>query len=569
VTVKRPAKTQHYYRSLEIALSWFPALTILVCSLQFFTKGNINIFTLPLGLATSLAYASYYLKKFKKGSYIPLLLLTVLAIFFASYSISKLFFDTSYDGQWYHLQTALFLAKGWNPFDFPGLREWIISTTALPHFFVFEKGLIFTIHYTKGYEMLLAAAMNCFHQVIVNPSFYSVIFTITIFLSSNRILKSFTSINKKIRFLFALAITCNPILIAQFAISYVDGAMAYATTLLLLTLIDYIRNHDQISLYTAALTMLLVINIKFTGLVFVVVFVGGFGVYLIATKTSILYKKYFAITGLAFILGFALVGFQPYITNAVQYNGNFLYPALVVSDHHLDTEMLIKNQANSKFLQRNRVEKFFISIFSERSNILKAEPKIQFPINYNGKSDYAARFGGFGATFGLSIILSILLIFFVREKTIITAVILTWISLFAIGEAWWARYVPQAWLIPILTALGIFIRDKNCALKYNKTIAIALLIITMINILFVETLSYTKKPYFEMIRNNIDNNQVVYLNMPQNQKYNGTIFTWMALQYYGIKVDFQQKPSCKEIFIIPNTHETAACILNTDNIQQH
>jgi hypothetical protein len=63
------------------------------------------------------------------------------------------------------------------------------------------------------------------------------------------------------------------------------------------------------------------------------------------------------------------------------------------------------------------------------------------------------------------------------------------ISVFSIGETWWARYVPQLWLVPILIVIAILCTTRKPILRLIPYLVIILLCVNSEIILFVNTKS--------------------------------------------------------------------------------
>ena len=118
------------------------------------------------------------------------------------------------------------------------------------------------------------------------------------------------------------------------------------------------------------------------------------------------------------------------------------------------------------FGEMNMIEKFTVSLFSRTQNVTyeMEGPFLKWPIKLY-KSEVGelfapdVRIGGFGPFFALiflgSLVLLIaaLIIFIKKEKNNLKYIILPTltviISMILVGENWWARYVPQLYLLPV------------------------------------------------------------------------------------------------------------------------
>ena len=122
------------------------------------------------------------------------------------------------------------------------------------------------------------------------------------------------------------------------------------------------------------------------------------------------------------------------------------------------------------FKYKNRFGKFFTSFFSHTDELkiyLDKDPKVPFKIPFTiNKTDLknapklGVKMAGFGPFFSGAVIISMVLLLFVwkrvpdRQWRINIIVILgtLLVSVFSVPEAWWARFVPQLWLFPLIIA---------------------------------------------------------------------------------------------------------------------
>lgn len=574
----------HLWRSLEITLTLFPIILLFIASLQFIFGSTITNLTLPASLLLVLILGSLWNIKNNQFKVILPLILITLGLITLSYFFSKLFLDFSYDGQAYHMPTTILLAHGWNPFYYPDLFSYLkkIPNIFPPYIFTNDDWLVWSIHHTKAFELMNAAAMLFCKQKLINPSIYIGVFISSLFLTCYRVLGHF-SLEKAIRVLLTIVITLNPILDVQFSSACVDGLLAYTITIIIFSLIDYIQGKDKISLIIASLATALLINVKFTGLIYAIVLGIGFGIYLLknsSMKNRIIdqsenvlsnpnhpkyvnkirfkinklkkkeLKNYFLHIGIAIMLGVGMLGYQPYVTNALRHNYNIFYPVIIVNNSKIKMDNAIEGMLPQSFMQKNRFEKFFISIFAKRLNENDSQPILQFP--YTGGINTAnARYGGFGPIFGLEFCLALIFLFFVRNKLLLYTSILLIVSAFVLDSAWWARYIPQLWLVPIFVAID-FLRNNN---PINKKIIGALIIfLACINIENMYWGLYYLDPPNEIqhiLHKDIPNNIAYIFPAPRRMAKNNPgsiLFTWAALERYGIKTKFTSIITCRKPF---------------------
>jgi len=565
-------------RSLETTLTLIPATILIIASLQFIFGSHITAYTLPVSVFFSLAISFFWLLKQKHPLIsIPLVVLAISLLFY-SYYISNFFLDFSYDGQAYHTPSAILLSHGWNPFYYPDFFSYLRRIPHILPSYIFAKDswLLYAYNYPHAFENMIAAAMLFFRQPLINPSFYAGVFFTSLFLVSLRILNNF-NLPKLSRILLAIAITLNPILDVQFSSACVDGILTYALTIIILYTIDYILNEDLLSLTIAALTCILLINIKYTGLVFAVFFSIGFCLYFLKNKSWKQLKTYALVMGICGTLGFAIIGYQPYITNITQHNLNVFYPTIAKDKSNIDTQRAIEGTVPADFLAKNRFEKFFLSIFAKRINENDNHPIIQFP--YTGGFNTAnARYGGFGPIFGLEFCLALLLIFFIKNRTLLYTCVLMLISAFIIGEAWWARYVPQIWLVPLFIATDYLRLNEKPIKSIMGSILLLLAITNILNMgwgfTYLTPPKFIKNYFQKTVKKDIayifpatgkeglkkmDTTQREI--MQNNNNYN-VLFLWAELEQYGVKNKFTPVINCHNPFTVYVTNpKIRICVL--------
>jgi len=203
------------------------------------------------------------------------------------------------------------------------------------------------------------------------------------------------------------------------------------------------------------------------------------------------------------------VGFNPFVINTLRFQ-NVFYP--LFGRHPVD---IMTFTSPPGFPEKNRVEKFLISTFSHTDNIdinkNARVPTLKVPLTFNRVdiselSSPDNRIAGFGiffsAIFLLTIVLLVALLFDKRRwlfKSYLTGFAAMLIfSVFMLEEAWWARYVPQLWFVPLLvlilaeglTAKWITpIKNLTYVLLFAN-IAASMCVITETNILKTAEINY-------------------------------------------------------------------------------
>lgn len=171
-------------------------------------------------------------------------------------------------------------------------------------------------------------------------------------------------------------------------------------------------------------------------------------------------------------LALAIMGFHPSVTNTIE-SGNPFYGVLG-EDRIIDT----LTQRPADFEDLNQVDMFFRSVFSTSANppcssSKSSERKIPFSIDCPAEAkafqSIDLRTGGFGPLFSgvlvASLILSVVLALATRriKEWAIAAGLSMLLLLSSVihPEAWWARYVPQFYLVPVIFTILILLRGES------------------------------------------------------------------------------------------------------------
>ncbi|MEO7173127.1 hypothetical protein, partial [Flavobacterium sp.] len=126
------------------------------------------------------------------------------------------------------------------------------------------------------------------------------------------------------------------------------------------------------------------------------------------------------------------------------------------------------------FRNKNVVKNLIVSSFAKTDNLSSIDDsaKLKFPLSVSTEElnilvNSDNRIGGFGPLFSAILVSSssVFILSFIknRKKAIIAIAIcaVIFISVIINPESWWARYVPQFWLIPIiLLTLGYTYKNK-------------------------------------------------------------------------------------------------------------
>jgi hypothetical protein len=394
--------------------------------------------------------------------YLVIFLLALASILLV---VSNRFYDISWDGQSYHANAIIQLSSGWNPLrgdpvgsgaswanpiNYYPKGSWILATMIYR--------LLGTVEAAKATNFWLAAA--CFLLV----------------------LSELMEVLKKRRWtavILSILLILNPVIITQSVSFYLDGQLAALFTSLIFLSLALLRRHNAYVFVALMANILLLINVKLTGLFITAVFCGGFLVWLMFTHRK-LAKKYAVIIVAGSIIGAFLVGYNPYISNTISHKWQRAF-----------TTAGIGPNAPINLRDRPGLENLFNSIFSRTNNSINpTRLKIPFTFNKEELSNlhYAdIRVAGFGPLFGGVMVLSIglfisLLFLYSRSGEKIwkdpywVVVGLVGITVLIFPESWWARYAPQLWVLPVFSViLGLKVAHERLWITLLSAVTVIIL----------------------------------------------------------------------------------------------
>lgn len=442
-------------------------LTFIGMSLTFIFGFSLASWHFPLAVLFALG-VNYYAAHFLFGPHCRNMLIgstgIIVVVIIVSILFSLLFYDISFDGQMYHIDAAFYLKNGWNPFKkelSPDINQ-----------------ALWLNHYGKGVEAPEAAVYALTNRIETTKSVNFMVMAASFCLSMSFLLRlNRFSFRKNLFFGFLLS--GNPIVIYLLLTTYVDGQLSsYLLCFLAVAGLLY-QNTNRVYLMLLAMLLIIVLNIKFSSVVFAAIFSSGLLLALILGGRIKSLKKVFVVCVIAAGFGIGVVGYFPYVSNTIHFHDP-LYPGF----HLLQSEAA--KLAPESFARRNRFSRFFISFFSHTNELHiyqdkdpQIPPKIPFSFDktdiYNALKPIVCRMAGFGPFFsGISILA---LVFFIMsawrlpDKKQLTPVLVLLgtllVSVFSISEAWYARYVPQLWFVPVIALIAseyyrpAFIRLKN------------------------------------------------------------------------------------------------------------
>jgi len=382
-------------------------------------------------------------------------------LLFVSFSyISGLFYDISYDGQIYHQEAVSQLSNHWNP-----VQDYITKDRS--------HSAVLLNHYAKGPWIYEAALYTATGQIEQSKVFNFLLMIIS-FLLTLSAMKSWNRLSTGQSLFFSVLLALNPISIYQAFSFYIDGQLASLLLCLLALSYRLVTHHDKIVLYSFIMSVALTINIKFTGVVYVIACISLIGGWLWLLGHKHLYRNFIKSSIIGLVIGICVIGYNPYITNMVYY-GHPFYPLYGGKAQTMD---IMTSNSPQGFMQMNSLEKLYISTFSLSANKFASEGqtlKMPFTVQLEELRPFVygadIRIGGFGPWFSGIIVIALiaLLLMFVfptkDSRYGIGLFVSIMLSVLINPEAWWARYVPQLWLAAI-TIAAVAAADAKQTIRY-------------------------------------------------------------------------------------------------------
>jgi hypothetical protein len=449
-----------YLQALSLANVLFPLMITVLATLGF-------VLGLPLSpgvVALAAAAAFLTLRPFTPswGAAAVAAVITVI-VHVGAYLLANAFFDNSWDGLAYHQVGVLRLASGWNPLfeyandiwvDHYPKASWLLSGDHI------EAGKLF------NFTLMLAAGA----QVAA-----------TLF--------RLTTLRLPAVILISVLTMLNPVAVYQSTTFCVDGALASLLTVMVAGLILYAATPTWSALAASLFAACLLSNFKFTGLIYVAIFL--FATVLVVFQRHGLRAgwQFTLAAAIAGIVSFSGLGYAPYIRNLVE-KGHPLYP--VMGPQRVD---VVTANRPANLNEKDRFSRFLIANFS-RSEYVRAPraTTLKFPLWLEPRERYAwsvhgPEAGGLGPFYGALLLMAgagvYLLLHNAATRHYLLPVCLIGgcllVSIFVHGEGWWARYAPQAWLIPLLVTVCLLSTERPAYLWLGRL----MLALTLANVLFV------------------------------------------------------------------------------------
>lgn len=396
-------------------------LSVAICyvfsAISFFSGIGISAYTLPVSFVVACIMSGY------KKTDVNLFLGVFVALFIwviCAY-ICTILYDSSCDGNLYHMEIVANLYNGWNPY---------LYSSAI------ESNEFCAEHYAKAMETIGTCLMLITHRIQSSKAVTMVLAVGTLLIIPTLLRRLSPQLSRKQSLLLALLVLSNPVVICQMLRFYIDDIVYICVVLAVISslLISINERHKQVNYTLMAVAIVLAAGTKANAMVYVafviICTIVGMLMFNGSPRHVLHYLLFCALTC---VIAISVICFHPYLTNWIT-DGHPLYP--LMGENAVD---IMSANTPEVCLTQNRLINLLYSIFSI------SRPSVD------------QRMGGFLPPFIILFPLSIAVIGYYawRQKKFMPVVyvfICILISCLLFEQSWWARYIPQLWLLVPLSA---------------------------------------------------------------------------------------------------------------------
>jgi hypothetical protein len=489
-----PAGDEGGWRNDAIANVAWSAAAALLCWLLLLHLGVMASFTIglraspalaPLATVAALLVAWRIGRCLGLGSGRALVPPVVVALVIAvGLALAAVFYDFTWDGQWYH-QTAVYkMSAGWNPLWEP-----------VPEEFGTRFWRLWVVHYAKG-PWYWALTLYATTGSIEMAKAASAIVPLIAFLVVLAVAIDF-GIGRGWAAVVALVTTLNPVTTCGLVTHQVDGILVSLLACAVAGGMAWMRRPSWLSAFVAFTAGALCMNVKFTGVVYVCFFYAA-GIVYCLWKRRDLVGRYSAFVAASLVAGVLLIGYNPYVTNTV-HRGHPFYPMQGSAEHpslaDQGRDPIEQYETPENMKGRNRFLRLGYGIFGRPGTapFVTKTAELMWPFGATWR-DFAryyfhdVRIGGFGPWFSGPLLLALLIaIVGCARRTLPAGALLLVsgaivLSLLVSTHTWWARYGPHLWWLPIVPMAAALRLQGWPKLKRDAT---AVLLLLLVNTLIV------------------------------------------------------------------------------------
>jgi hypothetical protein len=425
----------------------FPVVIILCAVAGFFVGIAIHPLVLPLSVLLAIVGLRTLGNPWRDvAGVVGVAVITHLAAGAIAYE----FPDNSWDGLAYQQEAVVRLAAGWNPVTESASRYGVAGVAEEP----------FVEHYPKASWITAAAVLKATGHIETGKLFNLTLMFAVACLCLSALLR-LTLLPIAWAAAVSALIALNPVFVYQGMTFYVDNLVASTLTVVVTGLVVFIAARRRQALVVAMLAAAIAINLKFTGLIYTAILFGLAALVVWRQYGLPAASRYAAAAAAAGIFSAVALGYAPYVHNLVEHHDPF-FPA-TPKYGMLDTT----TQVPANLLHADRFSRFLVSSFSRSETVRPPHgTRAKFPLSIGPQERrglYSADLesGGFGPLYGALLLLAgvaAVTLCINRSSRRVAGVVLliagcVLATIFVHRETWWARYIPQAWLLPMLIAI--------------------------------------------------------------------------------------------------------------------
>ena len=436
-------------RKLILGLILFPFIVQSVAMAGCFCGLVIGHWNLIVALAIS--FIAFYFLGFTKKSFVAFLAILGASLFAAMLPVM---YSTA-DGDAYHRAGVILLANGWNPLRvselsqiaerWTGFREWHLAF--LP----------------RGVWIYGATLYKWFGFVEIADS-YNFLAFIAAFVSARDYVCRRLDCDRKICYVIAFLLVSAPCSLPSLYGGTNDPVLYSYLLISLLTLMDYIEDGDSRPLAILLFTCPLMGGVKYTACVLCAVMFAVFGIVRLVTVNWD-FRKITGLVGVGILAAILMlmVNASPYITSTIHHGGPF-YPAHTFSQNERIDDPLTYDfdLMNDDAKEMGYVGRFARAYVSEDLTFAYYRWKLNKE-SFNPHIELFTDVNGYGVTYRIFFLLSIVGIFFVKSRPVQCAFLFIALTMLFQPTKYmgYARYVSQIYLIPIIVGIGLMARIRH------------------------------------------------------------------------------------------------------------
>lgn len=447
--------------AVATAVLWLVLGTVAIGTLRLAFGVPLGRWPLPAAAVATVVWLAWWSRRRWGGAWLRPFLATagsVAAIVLAAIVVVGAVPDTTYDGQWLHQEAVLRLVEGWNP---------VTAELGPPE--VADAELRARLNGYPKASWIAGAAVVGLSGHVDHAGWTTLALAVSAWLLAWVGFACGLGIPPPAAAVLAAACAANPVVLTQMLNSQLDGDLA--SCLLVIVLAPLLRRAtgSRTALAAVAAAAALACGFKLTG--------GALAGVLALVAVAATWHGRRVDRGLAaavaagLVAGGLVLGFHPYVTNLVRHH-HPLYPVLGPDAAAVWTTPRV-----------NRAESLLVATFSRSRHAATsaeavarladhADLKLPWSVRRDEVEAFAVpdvRVGGFGPLFAATVLAGLvaLAIGWRRAgRAVLVPLVGTLFSVMVFPQPWFARFVPQLWLVPLLAAAAVL----GSPVRWRRTI---------------------------------------------------------------------------------------------------